>query len=40
MACLSYKKKIKKKTLYGGILANPRPLYISDVAKGSIVKWS
>ena len=33
-------KKISKKALSGGILANPRPLYNSNVAKVSIVKWS
>ena len=33
-------KNISKKALSDGILANPRPLYNSNVAKVSIVKWS
>ena len=33
-------KKIFKKTLSAGILANPRPHYNSNVAKVYIVKWS
>ena len=40
MENLSLKKIFKKKALSVGILANPRPLYNSNVAKVSIVKWS
>ena len=34
------KKYLKKKVLSDGILANLRPLYISNMPKVSIVKWS
>ena len=33
-------KNISKNALFDGFLDNPRPLYDSNMAKVSIVKWS